>query len=56
MLTDMQAHAGPAGSGGMDFNQKTGDMMFHDGHPDHGLTNTGDQDIRIVHQRRECGA
>ena len=48
MLTDMQAHTGQPGSGGMDFSQKTGDMMFHAGHPDHGLTNTGDQEIRLV--------
>jgi len=48
MLTEMNAHAGEPGSGGMDFKQKTGDMMYHGGHPDHGLTNTGDQDIRLV--------
>jgi quercetin dioxygenase-like cupin family protein len=48
MVTDMHAHAGPAGSGGMDFNGKAGDMMFHGGHPDHGLTNVGDQEIRLV--------
>jgi mannose-6-phosphate isomerase-like protein (cupin superfamily) len=48
MVSDLHAHSGPAGSGGMDFSQKAGDMMFHGGHPDHGLTNTGDQDIRLV--------
>jgi len=48
MLTDMHAHSGPAGSGGTDFNQRTGDMMYHGAHPDHGLTNVGDQDIRLV--------
>jgi len=48
MLTDMQGRVGPQGSGGSDFSQKTGDMMFHGGHPDHGLTNTGTQDVRII--------
>jgi hypothetical protein len=48
MLTDMNAHTGEPGSAGMDFKQKTGDMMYHGGHPDHGLTNTGDHDIRLV--------
>ncbi len=48
LLTDMQAHTGPTGSGGVDFNQKAGDMMFHGGHPDHGLTNVGDQDMRLI--------
>ena len=48
LLTDMHAHTGPPGSGGMDFSQNTGDMMFHGGHPDHGLTNVGDQDMRLV--------
>jgi len=48
MLTDMHAHTGGEGSDGMDFNGKTGDMMYHGGHPDHGLTNIGDQDIRLV--------
>ena len=48
MLTDMQGHVGAQGSGGSDFSQKTGDMMFHGGHPDHGLTNTGAQDVRII--------
>ena len=48
LLSDMHAHTGPAGSGGMDFNQKAGDMMFHGGHPDHGFTNIGDQDMRLV--------
>ncbi len=48
LLTDMQVHSGPAGSGGMDFNGKAGEMMFHGGHPDHGLTNVGDQDIRLI--------
>jgi hypothetical protein len=48
LLTDMHAHTGPAGSGGMDFNQRAGDMMYHGSHPDHGLTNVGDQDMRLV--------
>ncbi len=48
LLTDMNGHAGPAGSGGTDFKQTTGDMMYHGSHPDHGLTNTGDQDMRLV--------
>jgi hypothetical protein len=48
MLTDMHAHSGPVGSGGMDVNQRTGDMMYHGAHPDHGLTNVGDQEIRLV--------
>lgn len=48
LLTDMHAHTGPAGSGGMDFNQKAGEMMFHGGHPDHGITNVGDQDMRLI--------
>ena len=48
MLTDMQGHTGPQGNGGGDLSQKTGDMMFHGGHPDHGLTNTGSQDVRMV--------
>jgi quercetin dioxygenase-like cupin family protein len=48
LLTDMHAHTGPAGSGGMDFNQKAGDMMFHGGHPDHGFTNVGGQDMRLI--------
>jgi quercetin dioxygenase-like cupin family protein len=48
LLTDMYAHSGPAGSGGMDFNQKAGDMMFHGGHANHGLTNIGDQDMRLI--------
>ena len=48
MVTDMHAHTGPAGSGGMDFTQKAGDMMFHGGHANHGLTNTGDQDMRLI--------
>ena len=48
LLTDMPAHTGPAGSGGMDFNEKAGAMMFHGGHPDHGFTNIGDQDMRLV--------
>ena len=48
LLTDMHAHTGGQGGEGMDFNQKAGDMMYHGGHPDHGLTNTGDQDMRLV--------
>jgi len=48
LLTDMHAHGGPAGSGGMDFNQKAGDMMFHGGHGNHGLSNIGDQDLRLI--------
>ncbi len=48
LLTDMHVHSGPAGSGGMDFNGKAHEMMFHGGHPDHGLTNVGDQDIRLI--------
>src|SRR5271165_7036015 len=48
LLTDMHAHTGPQGKGGMDFSMKADDMMFHGGHPDHGLTNTGDQDVRMV--------
>ena len=48
LLTDMHVHTGPEGSGGMDFNQKAGDMIFHGGHPDHGLTNTSDQPLRLV--------
>ena len=48
MVTDMHAHAGPPGSGGMDVNQKAGDMMFHGGHPDHGLTNVGDHEMRLI--------
>ncbi len=48
LLTDMHARTGPPGGGGMDFDQKTGDMMYHGGHPDHGLTNVGDQDMRLV--------
>ena len=48
LLTDMSLHMGPAGSAGMDFNQKTGYMMYHGGHPDHGLTNVGDQDARLI--------
>lgn len=48
LLTDMSAHTGPQGSGGTDINQKVGDMIFHGAHPDHGLTNTGTQDVRMV--------
>jgi hypothetical protein len=47
-LTDMHGHVGPQGTGGSDFSQKWGDMMFHGGHPDHGLTNIGPQDVRMV--------
>src|ERR1019366_3764962 len=31
LVTDMHAHTGPPGSGGMDMNQKAGTMMFHGG-------------------------
>jgi mannose-6-phosphate isomerase-like protein (cupin superfamily) len=48
LLTDMHAHTGPAGNGGMDFNDKAGSMMFHGGHPDHGFTNIGTQDMRLI--------
>jgi hypothetical protein len=48
VLTDMQGHIGPQGSGGSDFTQKTGDMMFHGGHGNHGLTNIGAQDVRMI--------
>jgi quercetin dioxygenase-like cupin family protein len=48
LVTDMHAHTGPPGNGGMDFSQKAGDMMFHGGHPDHGLTNVGDHEMRLV--------
>jgi quercetin dioxygenase-like cupin family protein len=48
LVTDMHAHSGPPGTGGTDFSQKAGDMMFHGGHPDHGLTNVGDHEMRLV--------
>jgi|NGEPerStandDraft_6_1074524.scaffolds.fasta_scaffold89599_2 quercetin dioxygenase-like cupin family protein len=48
MVTDMHAHTGPPGSGGTDVSQKAGDMIFHGGHPNHGLTNTGGQEMRLV--------
>ena len=48
LLTDMQGHTAPQGSGGADISQKTGDMMFHGGHGNHGLTNIGAQDVRMV--------
>jgi quercetin dioxygenase-like cupin family protein len=48
MVTDMHAHTGPPGSGGTDVNQKAGEMIFHGGHPNHGLTNTGGQEMRLV--------
>jgi hypothetical protein len=48
LLTDMYAHTGPQGSGGVDFKEPAGDMMFHGGHPDRGLTNLSNQDIRLV--------
>jgi quercetin dioxygenase-like cupin family protein len=48
MVTDMHAHTGPPGSGGTDVNQKAGEMIFHGGHPNHGLTNTGAQDMRLI--------
>ncbi|MDR3749213.1 MAG: hypothetical protein P4M04_13880 [Acidobacteriota bacterium] len=46
LLTDMHVHTGPVG--GTDFNQKAGDMIFHGGHADHGLTNVADQPLRLV--------
>jgi hypothetical protein len=48
MLTDMHGHIGPEGSAGMDFNQKRGNIMFHDSHGNHGLTNSGNQDVRRI--------
>jgi len=48
VLTDMRAHSGPPGSAGADINEKTGYMTFHGAHPNLGLTNTGDQDLRMV--------
>jgi len=48
LLTDMHGHSGPAGSGGTDVNQKAGDMLYHGSHPNNGLTNVGDQDMRLV--------
>ena len=48
LLTDMQLHTGPPGSTGTDINRKAGDMIFHGPHPDNGLTNTGDQPLRLV--------
>ena len=48
LLTDMNAHTGPQGKEGTDFNMKADEMMFHGGHPDSGLTNVGDQDVRLV--------
>jgi len=41
-------HTGPPGSTGTDINRKAGDMIFHGPHPDNGLTNTGDQPLRLV--------
>jgi hypothetical protein len=43
----MNAHTGQ-GKEGTDFAMKTGEMMFHGGHPDHGLTNTGAEDVRMI--------
>ncbi len=48
LLTDMHAHSGPQGKGGTDVDMKANAMIFHGGHPDHRLTNTGDQDIRMI--------
>lgn len=48
LLTDMHAHTGPQGKGGMNVDMKADEMMFHGGHPDHGLTSTGDQDVRMI--------
>lgn len=48
MLTDFHGRVGPEGSGGTDFTQKAADLMFHGGHANHGLTNVGDQDVRIM--------
>ncbi len=48
LLTDMHAQTGGQGSEVMTFNQKAGDMMYHGGHPNHGLTNVGDQDMRLI--------
>ena len=47
LLTDMNAHTGQ-GKEGTDFNMKADEMIFHGGHPDHGLTNTGGEDIRMI--------
>ena len=48
LLTDVQARVGPMGEGGRDMNHAAGELIFHGGHPDVGLTNLGKQDIRIV--------
>ncbi len=48
LLTDMHVHSGEPGSKGMDMDQKAGTMIFHDGHGNQGLTNTGAADLRLV--------
>ena len=48
LLTDMNAHTGPQGKEGKDVTMKADEMIFHGGHPDNGLTNTGPQDVRMV--------
>ncbi len=47
MLTDMQGQSGQ-GKEATDFAMKADEMLFHDPHPDHGLTNTGTQDVRMI--------
>src|SRR5271167_4665996 len=47
MLTDMQGKSGQ-GKEATDFAMKADEMLFHDPHPDHGLTNTGTQDVRMI--------
>ncbi len=48
LLTDMHGQTGGKGGQVVNFDQKAGDMMYHGGHPDHGLTNVGDQDMRLI--------
>jgi hypothetical protein len=48
LLTDMHGQTGGKGGQIVNFDQKAGDMMYHGGHPDHGLTNVGDQDMRLI--------
>ena len=48
LLTDMHVHSGEPGSKGTDMDQKAGTMIFHDGHGNQGLTNTGAADLRLV--------
>jgi len=48
LLTNMNAHTGPQGKDGTDFVMKADEMMFHGGHPDHVLTNTGAEDVRMI--------